>query len=232
MKRVYLCGTCSIAKQQPIIMTSHTHIVTNQAEYDDMVHQVNYSENGSHHLICLHGHGRKETNDFITTIDPTANPRCIFITDSNLPRLNLNYVIETALEHNKCIYIIAISCFWNEKYKNGLTIPTISFAPDEVSRLPYRFDALVSKINNLGDDFDKEVMTTWFINLKKEFNMHINCWEILDENGKVVIPGGYVIKYNDSHISDDNKWDSLKDEDARALTQKYPNLNNNRQIIV
>ena len=117
-----------------------------------------------------------------------------------MPRLDLNYVIETALEDNKCIYIIAISCFWNEKYKKGLTIPTISFAPDEVSRLPYMFETLVRKINNLGDVFDKEIMTSWFVNLKKEFNMHMNC------------------------------WDSVVDEDKRAWDKNYPNHNNREII--
>ena len=211
-------------------MTSHKHIVTNQEEYDDMVSQVNGSERGSHHLICFHGHGNKEKDDFIKTINPNANPRCIFIKDANMPRLDLNYVIETALEDNKCIYIIAISCFWNEKYKKGLTIPTISFAPDEVSRLPYMFETLVRKINNVGDDFDKEIMTSWFINLKKEFNMLINCWEIHDENGNVQIPGGYVLKYNDSALADDDSWDSVEDEDKRMWDKKYPNHTKNRII--
>ena len=96
-------------------MASYKHIVTNQKEYDDMISQVNYSEDGSHHLICFYGHGNKNTDNFITTIDPKASPRCIFIKDDTFPSLDLNYVIKTALEDGKFIYIIAISCEWNEK---------------------------------------------------------------------------------------------------------------------
>ena len=92
------------------------------------------------------------------------------------------------------------------------------------------FETLVRKINNVGDDFDKEIMTSWFINLKKEFNMLINCWEIHDENGNVQIPGGYVLKYNDSAIADDDSWDSVEDEDKRMWDKKYPNHTKNRII--
>ena len=212
-------------------MSSYKHIVTNQKEYEDMISQVNYSDDGSHHLICFHGHGNKLNDNFIITIDTKANPRTIFIKDDTYPPFDLNYVIKTALENGKFIYIIAISCFWNEKYKKGLTIPTISFAPDEVSRLPYMFENLVRKINNIGDNFDKKIMTSWFINLKKEFNIHINCWEIHDENGDVQIPGGYVLKYNDSAVPDDDSWDSLKDEDDRNWKSKYNNKFNTTPVV-
>lgn len=217
-------------KQHLRAMTSQKHIVTNQEEYDDMLYQVNGSERGSHHLICFHGHGHKNADSFITTIDPNAFPRCIFIKDNNALHLDLSHAIKTALEYDKSIYIIAISCFWNHKYKTGLTIPTISFAPDEASGLPYMFDTLRRKINNLGDDFDKGCMTSWFVNLKKEFNMHMNCWEHRGETGEVLTPGGYVLKYNDPAIADDDSWDSVEDEDKRAWGKKYPKQQPARNI--
>lgn len=208
-------------------MSSYKHIVTTQRQYDDMIDQVNNSEKESHHLICFYGHGNKNTNDFITTIDPTEKPRCIFIKDKIIPRLDLNYTIKTALENDKCIYIIAISCCWNEKYKKGLTIPTISFAPDENSNLPYMFDILKRKIEYLDDNFDKELMIGWFQNLKKEFNINMNLWESHDdETGNLRIPGGYVLKYNDDNMVDDNSWDSLKDENDRIWKTKYSELFN------
>ena len=207
-------------------MTSYKHFVTNQQEFDDMVHQVNMSDSGSHHLICFYGHGNKNTDDFITTIDPKANSRCIFIRSDTYPPLDLNYVIKTALEDGKFIYILGISCWWNEKYKKGLTIPTISFAPDEISNLPYMFNNLKRRINCLDSSFDKEIMIDWFQNLKKEFNKHMNLWENHDdETGKVVTPGGYVLKYADPSIADDNSWDSLKDENDRIWKNKRSKYN-------
>lgn len=209
-------------------MSSYKHIVTNQQEYDNMISQVNYSDDGSHHLICFHGHGNKKTDNFITTIDPNANPRCIFIKDETYPPFDLNYVIKTALEHGKYIYIIAISCCWNEKYKKGLTIPTISFAPDENSNLPYMFSNLKRRINCLDNNFDKEIMINWFQNLKKEFNKQMNLWEIHDDKtGKVVTPGGYVLKYADPSIPDDYSWDSLKDEDDRIWKNRLSKYKSN-----
>tara|TARA_Y100000389_G_scaffold177965_1_gene190700 strand:- start:7639 stop:8289 length:651 start_codon:yes stop_codon:yes gene_type:complete len=207
-------------------MASYKHIVTNQKEYDDMISQVNYSEDGSHHLICFYGHGNKNTDNFITTIDPKASPRCIFIKDDTFPSLDLNYVIKTALEDGKFIYIIAISCEWNEKYKKGLTIPTISFAPDEISNLPFMFSSLERRINCLDSNFNKEIMVDWFKNLKKEFNKHMNLWENHDDKtGKVITPGGYILKYADPSIADDDNWESLKDEDDRIWKNKRSKYN-------
>ena len=217
-------------------MASYKHFVTNQQEFDDMVHQVNMSDSGSHHLICFHGHGNKTNDNFIITIDPNASPRCIFIKDDKYPPLDLNYVIKTALEDGKFIYIIAISCCWNEKYKKGLTIPTISFAPDEISNLPYMFSTHKTKINCLDSNFDKEIMINWFQNLKKEFNKHMNLWEAHDdETKKVVTPGGYFLKYNDDTMADDYSWESLKDEDDRIWKNKYSKYNkkfNTTNVVV
>lgn len=206
-------------------MSSYKHIVTTQQEYDDMVNQVNMSDSNSHHLIYFYGHGNKNNDSFITTINPEATPRCIFIKDDTYPPFDLNYVIKTALQDGKFIYIIAISCCWNEKYKKGLTVPTISFAPDENSNLPYPFYNLERKINILDNNFDKTDMINWFQNLKKEFNKQMNLWEIHDDkSGEIVTPGGYFLKYADSSIADDYGWESLKDEDDRIWKNKHNTL--------
>lgn len=201
-------------------MTSYKHFVTTQAEFDTMACNVQESERGSHHLICFHGHGNAKSDDFIVTIDTKAEPRTIFIKADYSPLYDLNQIIKTAFENDKFIYIIAISCFWNEKYKKGLTVPTISLAPDVSSSIPYPFDNLRRRINSLPDNFDKEFMINWFQNLKKNLNVMMNCWAHYDENGKERKDGGYVLKYNDETIEDDDSWDSRSDEDKRHFERR------------
>lgn len=202
-------------------MGSYKHFVTNQAEFDIMARDVHESEKGSHHLICFHGHGNAETDDFIVTIDRKANPRCIFIKSDNSPLHDLNQIIKTAFENDKYIYIIAVSCFWNEKYKKGLTVPTISLAPDVSSSIPYPFENLRGRINSLPDKFDKEFMVNLFQNMKKNLNVMMNCWaHIEDDTGKERKDGGYILKYNDESIKDDDSWDSRFDEDKRHFERR------------
>lgn len=205
-------------------MTSYKHFVTNQKEYDTMADQIRESENGSHHLICFYAHGNANTHNFITTINTNTESRVIFIKDDDMPSYDLNRIIETAFENDKYIYIIAVSCCWNEKYKKGLTIPTISLAPDIISSLPYPFQNLRQIINSLPDNFDKEFMINWFQTMKAKLNILMNCWKHHDKNSEARNDGGYILKYNDQVLDDDYTWDSRMDEDNRreeARQQSY-----------
>lgn len=201
-------------------MPSYIHYVTDQDEYDTMITAVYDSKPGSHHLICIYAHGNAENDELLTTIDPHASTRCIFIKDNNHSYYDFNHVIETAFKNNKFVYILSISCFWNEKYKKGLTIPTISLAPDEASYLPYPFVNLKRRINSLPDDFDEEIMINWFQQFKKNLNLLMNCWEHIEENGKERKAGGYILKYNDHMLQDDCNWNSRTDENLRNLEKK------------
>lgn len=203
----------------------YTFYICKQEDFDNMANKIHTLPKGAHIMLCFHGHGVKKTHHYIVTIRTPQN--CIFIRDKNIPSLDLNYIIKTSLENDQFIYIISISCFWNTKYDAGLTRPTISFAPDESSRLPYHFSTLKTKINALHNisNMNKEFMIDWFQSLKTQFNILINCWAKIGEDGKEIEAGKYVLKYNDNSREDDNHWNSREDED-RQLNERRQQANN------
>lgn len=194
----------AVSPSEPI---KRKFIWTTQDQFNDGCKKISESLEGSKFFIVIHGHGssKEENIDFLGTIKNNNKNKFIFLD-------TLKRTLEEALEDNKKIYIIAVSCWWNKKYENFLPVPTISFAPDRDSRLPYHFSALEQKINAIPDDFDEIYMKNWFILFKKNFNMLMNCVAVMDENGKEIIPGGYVLKYRDPMLNDDNTWDSREDE--------------------
>jgi len=174
-------------------MACHKHFVTTRSEFDSMTYEIHESEKGSHHLICFHGHGNAETD--------------------NCPLYDLNQIIKTAFENDKSIYIIAISCFWNEKYKKGLTVPTISLAPDVGYFIPYSVQNLRERINSLPDNFDKEFIINWFQKMKTNLNNMMDCWSF-DENGKQRKKDYlYVLKYNDNRLEAEEREVERKQTD-------------------
>ena len=199
----------------------YTFYICDQEDFDNMANKIHTLPKGAHIMLCFHGHGAKNSHDYIVTI--RTPQKCIFIRDENIASLDLNHIIKTSLENDQFIYIISISCFWNTKYDAGLTRPTISFAPDESSRLPYHFSRLKTKINALHNisisNMNKEFMIHWFQSLKIEFNRQMNCWAHIGEDGKEIETGKYVLKYNDNICEDDNSWNSRDDED-RQLKEK------------
>ena len=200
-------------------MSSYTHIIHDQDDYDKMIDSLYRSERESQHLLYIHAHGSndKKNYDVLKSVS-NKDQKYIFITD-------LKDALDSAFQNNKKIYIIAISCYWNEKYKkeyageNKLPIPTISFASGDVTRLPTFESNFISMIHNLPPNFDYQYMMTWFQNLKKRSNYLMNLNEVYID-GVLQTPSGYVLKYRDERIDDDDSWESLQDEDQRIWNQK------------
>lgn len=145
-----------------------------------------YTRSGNSHILYIYAHG-SDKNSVWNILKPINNNSSCFSVDY------LSEAIKVAMEAGSNVYIIANSCLWNYKYKMGFTIPTISFGPDETTRLPFPSESIEAKLERISDSFTKEFFLEWIQKLNQEYMKHKNLFECYDENGKIVEVKNYRI---------------------------------------
>lgn len=165
------------------------HIINNQEECEAVTSAL-YTSKKQSHIIYIYAHGSddKDIFDVLKSMDGNY----IFIDE-------LAKAIQEAMAAGKHIYIVAHSCYWNLKYDWGFPTPTISFGPDDKSRLPFMSKTTEHRLRALPDEFDKSFFLDWLQKLQADYERHAKVWEIHDENGD-------LIEYNAFRIIQ-NMWD-------------------------
>lgn len=150
------------------------HIIKTQEDCDNATNAL--LENDLHsHIVYIYAHG-SDSEVLYDVLKTNDNSSYIFI-DS------LNNAIKSAMARGNSVYIIANSCYWNLKYERGFTTPTVSFGPDEATRIPYRSETIEDKLTKLPDKIEKSLFIEWIMILQKEYKKHASTWQVYDENG-------------------------------------------------
>ena len=152
------------------------HIIKTQTDCNTATKAL-LENNDVSHVIYIYAHG-SDKEDLYDVLKTDDNSSFIFI-DS------LSNAIESAMSRGKNVYLIANSCYWNLKYDRGITTPTISFGPDEATRIPYRSEYIEGKLANLPDKIEKSVFLAWVKILQKDYQKHATTWDVHDENGNI-----------------------------------------------
>tara|TARA_Y100000389_G_scaffold154315_1_gene154807 strand:+ start:1548 stop:2063 length:516 start_codon:yes stop_codon:yes gene_type:complete len=158
------------------------HIITDlascvQAEY--YLNGEKYIRSGESHILYIYAHGTDKPKLW-NILQPMRKKDSLFSVDE------LSEAIKVAMEAGSNVYIIANSCLWNYKYNMGFTVPTISFGPDDTTRLPFPSENIETRLKKIPDNFTKEFFLEWIQNLNQEYIKHKNLFECYDENGEIV----------------------------------------------
>lgn len=157
------------------------HTIKTQNDCDDVVvalRQSNKQSNKHSHIIFIYAHGseREDQRDVLETIN---GDEYIFIDD-------LALAIRDVMAMGNDVYLIANSCYWNIKYKWGFPTPTISFGPDDSTRLPFRSECIEESLAELPDQLDKSHFLNWARDLQAKYKYHANLWYVRDANNEKI----------------------------------------------
>ena len=128
------------------------HIIKDLQSCLDAEYELNgekYIRSGNSHILYIYAHG-SDKNSVWNILKPISNNISCFSVDY------LSEAIKAAMEAGSNVYIIANSCLWNYKYKMVFTVPTISFGPDETTRLPFPSESIEANLEKISDSFTKE----------------------------------------------------------------------------
>lgn len=165
------------------------HIIKDLQSCLDAEYELNgekYIRSGNSHILYIYAHG-SDKNSVWNILKPISNNISCFSVDY------LSEAIKVAMEAGSNVYIIANSCLWNYKYKMGFTVPTISFGPDETTRLPFPSESIEANLGKISDSFTKEFFLEWIQELNQKYVKHKNLFECYDENGKIIEVKNYRI---------------------------------------
>jgi hypothetical protein len=152
------------------------HIIKTQEDCDKATMALFKNDDVSH-IIYIYAHG-SDSEDLYNVLETNDNSSSIYID-------LLSDAIRDAMIRGTNVYLIANSCYWNLKYDRGITTPTISFGPDEATRIPYRSETIENRLAKLPDKIEKSVFLELVKILQKDYQKHATAWEVYDENGNI-----------------------------------------------
>ena len=158
------------------------HIIKDLNSCIDAEYHLNgekYISSGKSHILYIYAHGTDKC-DLWNILKPIRNNDSLFSVNE------LSDAIKVAMEAGSNVYIIANSCLWNYKYEKGFTVPTISFGPDESTRLQFPSKNIESRLEKIPDNFTKEFFLEWVQNLNQEYINHKNLFECYDQNREII----------------------------------------------
>ena len=142
-----------------------------------VVEALRSSKKKSHILyVYAHGSDKPDMFDVLKTIDGGSY---IFL-DS------LSLAIQSVMLAGKDVYVVANSCYWNLKYKWGFPTPSISFGPDNTTRLPFPSESLEIALAALPDEFEKSFFLEWVTKLQDGYRSYAKLVTAYDVNGNIV----------------------------------------------